>query len=454
MNEHIFREYDIRGVYPTDINEDVAYTIGIGYGSYIKEKFKQQSCVVSMDNRLSSPSLKEKLIEGIINSGVNVIDYGLTTTPMHFYARHVNNMFGVMITASHNPKDDNGFKFSFDHLSNARGKMIEDFKKYIFAKEYKESPVKGKLKNDDIKKKYIGYLKMGIKLGKKKVKVVLDPGNGVVSTILDDVFKMFNVDYTIINGESDGNFPNHHPDPAEKENLIQLKEKVLELNADLGIGYDGDGDRVGFVKNNGDFMSIEEFMILIIRDIAPKVVNKKFLYDVKCSMSLEDEIKKAHSEGIMFRTGASYTQAATKEMNLPFGGEFSGHVYFRDKIVDVGSAIYASLRLIEILSKNDKSLDELTSDIPKYYATEEIKIPTPDDAKFNIVDKVLNYAREQKFVINDKDGARIEFNGGWALIRASNTGPNLIFRAEAKTEEDKKKLEDYFLTLINKFKGD
>ena len=296
MNDHIFREYDIRGVYPKDINEDVAYTIGLGYGAYIKEKYNQRDCVVSMDNRLSSPSLKEKLIEGILDSGTNVIDYGMTTTPMHFHARYTNNLYGVMITASHNPKDDNGFKFSFDHLSNARGKMIEDFKKFVFAKDYKKAPLRGKLKTDEIKQKYIDYLKLGIELGEKKIKVVLDPGNGVVATILDDVFKVFNIDYTIINGKSDGNFPSHHPDPAVKENLTELREKVIELNADLGIGYDGDGDRVGFVKNNGDFMSIEEFMILIIRDIAPKVVNKKFLYDVKCSMSVEEEIKKVYGE--------------------------------------------------------------------------------------------------------------------------------------------------------------
>ena len=282
----------------------------------------------------------------------------------------------------------------------------------------------------------------------------MDPGNGATATIIGDILKEFNIKYHIINGESDGNFPNHHPDPAVKENLIELREKVLELGADLGIGFDGDGDRVGFVKNNGEFMSIEEFMILIIRDIAPKVINKTFLYDVKCSMSLEEEIKKVHAKGIMFRTGASYTQAKTKEDNLPFGGEFSGHVYFRDKVEDMGSAIYAALRLVELLSRKNKTISELTSDIPKYYATEEIKIETPDNIKFDIVNKVLKYSKNNNFIINDIDGVRLTFKEGWVLVRASNTGPNLILRAEAKTEEDKKKLENYFLTLIEKFKSE
>ncbi len=454
MNEHIFREYDIRGVYPTEINEEVAYTIGTGYGSYIKEKYNQQSCVVSMDNRLSSPSLKEKLIEGITDAGLNVIDYGLTTTPMHFYARHINNLFGVMITASHNPKDDNGFKFSFDHISNARGEMIKEFKKYIYSGNFVKAPIKGKVTTEDIKEKYIKYLKLGLNFGERVVNIVVDPGNGATATIIGDILKEFNIKYHIINGESDGNFPNHHPDPAVKENLIELREKVLELGADLGIGFDGDGDRVGFVKNNGEFMSIEEFMILIIRDIAPKVINKTFLYDVKCSMSLEEEIKKVHAKGIMFRTGASYTQAKTKEDNLPFGGEFSGHVYFRDKVEDMGSAIYAALRLVELLSRKNKTISELTSDIPKYYATEEIKIETPDNIKFDIVNKVLKYSKNNNFIINDIDGVRLTFKEGWVLVRASNTGPNLILRAEAKTEEDKKKLENYFLTLIEKFKSE
>ncbi len=454
MNTHIFREYDIRGTYPNDINEEVAYTMGLSYGSYIKNKYRQTTCVVSMDNRLSSPSLKENLIKGLIKTGCNVLDYGLTTTPMHFYARKMNHSFGIMITASHNPKDDNGFKFSFDHITNARGEMIEDFKKFTFNNDFIESEIPGTVEKRNIEDAYLKYFDLGIKLGNKKVKAVIDCGNGATTIITRAIFEMFDIDFEIINEENDGTFPNHHPDPAVKENLIQLKERVLETNADIGIAYDGDGDRVGFVKNDGSFMSIEEFMILIIRDIHPFVANRKFLYDVKCSKSLEEEILKVNATPLMYRTGASFTQAKTHEESLAFGGEFSGHVYFTDRVHDVGSAIYASLRMIEILSKTDKSLTELTSDIPKYYATEEIKIPTPDNEKFDVVNKVLNYCKEKKYPYIDIDGVRVNFDGGWALVRASNTGPNIIFRAEADSLEKQKKLEEFFLTLINSFKSE
>ncbi len=450
MNEHIFREYDIRGKYPEDINEDVAYKIGLSYGSYIKEKYSQRSCVVSMDNRLSSPSLKDNLVKGLLESGCSVLDYGLTTTPMNFYARYLNHLFGIMITASHNPKDDNGFKFSFDHLSNARGEMIQDFKKFTLSGNFLNQ--KGTYQTSDISDKYIDYMKLGINLGARKRKVIIDCGNGATTIITRKIFEKFNIDFEIINEENDGTFPNHHPDPTVKTNLVQLQKKVLETKADLGIAYDGDGDRVGFVKENGEFMSIEEFMILIIRDISFKVINRKFLYDVKCSKAIEDEILKLKAEPFMYRTGASYTQAKTKEDNLPFGGEFSGHIYFRDKVADMGSAIYASLRMIEILSKTEKSVSELTQNIAKYYATEEIKIPTTDDEKFIIINKITNYCKSQNFPFTDIDGVRVRFKGGWALVRASNTGPNIIFRAEGDSEENKIKLENFSLALINKFK--
>ncbi len=447
MEQKIFREYDIRAEYPTLINEEVAYKIGLGYGSYIQEKYNQKRCIVSRDNRLSGESLRANLVKGILETGCSVIDYGITTTPMNFYARYLNNLYGIMITASHNPKDDNGFKFSFGGPSNAAGKQIEDFRDYIYANNFLKGT--GEYTVQDISDKYIEYMKDGIKLGPKRKKIVVDCGNGATTIIARKIFEKFNVDLIMINEENDGTFPNHHPDPAVKENLIQLKEAVIKEEADLGIAYDGDGDRIGFVKENGEFMSTEEFMILMIRDIAPNANNKKFLYDVKCSKSLEEEIKKVGGTPFLYRTGASYTQMKTHEDNLPFGGEFSGHVFFRDRVADMGSAIYASLRLIELLTKNSKSISELTSDIPKYFATEEIKITTNDDTKFNIVNDIKTYCEKQNFVINDIDGVKVFFDGGWALVRASNTGPNLIFRAEGTTEENKTNLENYFTKLIN-----
>ena len=449
MNTNIFRQYDIRGVYPTEINETVAYTIGRSYGSYLQEKLQQTTCIVSHDNRLSSPDLAAYLIKGITDSGLNVYNYGLTTTPMHYYARYIHNLFGIMITASHNPKDDNGFKFSFDHYANARGEMIEDFKNYTLTGNFKSG--NGVVSSGNITDKYVEFLRYGLSFGSRKRKVIIDLGNGTTSIVARKIFEHIPVDFRIIFEESDGKFPNHHPDPQVEANLEDLKKEVLKNNADVGIAFDGDGDRIGIVDEKGTFVPIDHYMILIIRNIINQVKNKTFLYDVKCSKALEDEIIRLGGTPICYKTGASYTQAKTKEDNLPFGGELSGHLYFRDKIADVGSGIYAGLRLLEILSHTSEPLSKLLSDIPKYYSTPEIKIPSKDETKFQVVDRIKEYCESQKWVLNTIDGVRVSFNNGWALVRASNTGPNLSMRCEATTEEGLKNLQTIFTNLINIF---
>lgn len=450
IDYNIFRAYDIRGKYPEKINEKIAYLIGKGYGSFLQEKLGQNICVVSHDNRLSSENLTTELIKGIIETGCNVINYGLTTTPMNYYARHLNNMLGIMVTASHNPKDDNGFKFSFDHLSNARGEMITDFKNYIIAGKFLSG--NGTITNDNLTQKYIEYFLSGINLGPYRRKVIIDCGNGVTCTVARKIHEKFNVDFEIICEENDGTFPNHHPDPNVEENLSMLKKKVVHEKADLGIAYDGDGDRVGIIDNEGKYVTTEEFMILIIRDIIKMVNNKTFLYDVKCSKALEDEIIRLGGTPYSYKTGASYTQAKTKEDNLVFGGEYSGHIYFRDRANDIGSGIYAGLRIIEILSKTNKALSDLTSDIPKYYHTPEIRIEVDDNIKFKLIDKIKEFCILQQYSINTIDGIKINFTNGWALIRASNTGPNLTVRVEAEDETTMNELKDFIFSLVETHK--
>jgi len=447
IDNTIFKEYDIRGTYNINITEEVAYIIGRGYGSYLREKFGENTCVVGRDNRLSSLSLSNNLIRGITDSGCDCINYGFITTPMHYLTRHVNNLFGIMVTASHNPKDDNGFKFSFDHLANARGQMIYDFRDYIINNNFLEG--KGKVIQKDIKDEYLEYMKKNISMGEKRVKAVIDLGNGATTCIAKDIHNLFpNIEATFICDKTDGTFPNHHPDPAVEENMQMLKEKVLELNADVGIAYDGDGDRLGIVLENGKYVSADVFMILIIKDLLPKVENKKVLYDVKCSKSLEDEILKLDGEPYCYRTGTSYTESKTKELNLPFGGEFSGHVFFNDRDYALGSGIYAGLRLIEILSKSDKTLSEILSDVKHYYSTPEIKIATTNEKKFEIVEKVLEYVKSKGYNYNDIDGVRITFNNGWGLVRASNTGPNLTLRFEANNEKYLDMLKKEFTKVV------
>ncbi len=449
METKIFREYDIRGTYPTDLNEETFYTLGKSYGSYIQSNYSQKKCVVSRDNRLSSEALATNFIKGVLETGCDVLDCGLTTTPMNFYARYLNQLYGAMITASHNPKDDNGLKFSFGGPTNAAGDEIVNFKNFTLAGSFLTGT--GKLEEANITDKYIDYMKKGVTFGPRKRKVVIDCGNGATTVIARKVFSQFNIDFEIINEENDGRFPNHHPDPAVKKNLEQLKDAVLKHKADLGIAYDGDGDRTGFVKDNGEFMSIEEFMILMARDILPTATNKTILYDVKCSKILEEEITNAGGIPFMYRTGASYTQNKAHADNISFGGEFSGHIFFRDKVADIGSGIYASLRLCELLSKTEGTLSNITSTIKKYPITEEIKIKARDEYKFVIVENIKEYANKHGFKYSDIDGIKIFFDRGWVLIRASNTGPNLIFRAEADTEADKETLYNYFSEIIKTY---
>lgn len=449
IKETIFRAYDIRGTYPKEINEQVAFVIGKSYGSYLQEKYNKTSCIVSHDNRLSSESLTQNLIKGLVSSGINIVSLGYTTTPMNYYARYIEQMPGIMVTASHNPKDDNGFKMSFDGMINARGEMIEDFKKYTFAGNFKNG--QGKITNTNITNKYIDYLKYSLHLGKNKRKIVIDPGNGATSHIIRKVFDNTFCVPIYINEISDGNFPNHHPDPSVAENMRQLQEAVKKNKADFGVAFDGDGDRIGVVMENGELLPIEYLMLLYIKDMIGNVPNKKFLIDIKCSKCMEDAISTWGGSTLMYRTGASYTEFKTHEANLPFGGEYSGHLYFRDRDADCCSAIYAALRLLEIMSKTNEKLSKMVANFPKYYSTPEIKIPSEDSIKFHVVEEIKKYAQKMNYPVNDIDGVRITYTNGWVLVRASNTGPNITFRAEATSELGIEALKKIYLPMIEQY---
>ena len=449
MKDKIFREYDIRGKYPEDINEDIAYKVGLGYGSYLQEKLDQNACVVSYDNRLSSLSLHKNLLKGLLETGIKVIDYGLTTTPMNYFARHINKLFGIMITASHNPSDENGFKFSFDHYANARGQMVKDLKAYIEKGNFKKGI--GLLEEKNLKDDYIKYVIEHLNLGTRKIKIVLDPANGVPATIARDIFEKVNVDLTIINEESDGSFPNHHPDPTIEKNLEQLKAKVIEIGADLGIGFDGDGDRIGIVDENGKMVSIEAYSILILRDIYDKVENKKFLYDAKASDNFKDEVLRLGGTPVICRTGSSYTQEKVIRENLPYGFQYVGHISFNDRLFSTESAMYSALRLVELLSKSEQTLSQMVATVPKYFNTPEEKFATSDNIKYEVIERIKKYCLEKQYEIMEIDGLRVIFTDGWAYVRASNTGPNITLRCEAHSEKDVHDLRDYFAELINTY---
>ena len=449
INKEIFRGYDVRGVYPTTIDEDTVYTFGLGFGTHI-QKLGFKKCVVGHDNRLSSPQLYSALIEGIKSTGVHIISLGLCTTPMYYYACiKLGIPSGCMVTASHNPKDDNGIKFAFDEKGNCKGQEIQDFYQELVEGNFVSG--EGTIEEYLIESDYVDLFKENLHFGLRKLKVVVDPANGACSNFCREVYSQFPIDLVIINEESDGNFPNHHPDPCVEANLEQLKAKVIEEGADLGISFDGDGDRLGIVTDKGQYIPTDIYMIIIIRDIIDKVENKTFLYDVKCSKSLSDEIERLGAKGVCYRTGNSYTKAKVRDDDMPFGGELSGHVYFRDRWPGFDSGMYAGLRLLEIMSYTDKNINQLLDGVNDYYSTEELKFKSTDTLKFKVVDKVKEYVQSRNYSYNDIDGVRVNFNDGWALVRCSNTGPNITARFEANTEERLQQLQTEFTNLINTY---
>ncbi|MEG1990284.1 MAG: phosphomannomutase/phosphoglucomutase [Clostridia bacterium] len=446
INPEIYRGYDIRAIYGTDLDENVAYTIGRAFGSYVIDK-GYNKCVVGHDNRESSIPLSDALIKGITQSGLDVTFIGLVTTPMYYFAQKELKLYpGIMVTASHNPKEYNGFKIAFDDFGNACGELIQDFRRFVEAGNFKTG--NGKVGSEDIRSRYLDLIKKSIDLGNRKITAVVDCANGTTSIIAKEAFEMMGINIIPLYMESDANFPNHHPDPSVESNNEMLKKIVLENKADLGIGLDGDGDRVGIIDENGKMIFIDLFAIIIWRDIMSKIDNKSALFDVKCTKALPDEIIKLGGVPVCYRTGNSYMKAKMKEGSFAFGSELSGHVFFNDKWPNIDDGIYAGLRLIEILSKTDKTVSQLLEGVNKYYSTPEIKIKSSDSEKFKVIEKVKEYCIEKGYNINTIDGVRAEFNDGWALVRASNTGPDITARFEAITNERAQDLKDEFIGLI------
>lgn len=444
VKENIFREYDIRGIYNTEINEDVAYTIGRSFSSYIDS----EKVIVGYDNRLSSNSLFEALTKGLTESGSDVINLGLVTTPMYYFAKKKLNLkYGIMITASHNPKEYNGFKISFDYGKNACGKEISDFCKFTNNLSFKTKS--GNISTYNIHDEYLENIRNSISLGEKKIKVAVDLGSGTGCIIIRDILNMFNIDYELLFGESDGNFPYHEADPSVPKNQRFLSEKVRSGNFDFGFGIDGDADRVGIVDNNGKILSTEYFMILMYKDLLNKTCDKRAIYDVKCSRMLKDELDKMGYTSFMYRTGASYMGRKINEDKYIFGAEYSGHTWFNDNYLGFDDGIYAGLRMVELLSKTNSTLSYLCKDFSKYYSSDEIKIKTTDDSKFKIIEKIKEYVENKNYKYESIDGVRVEFDDGWALLRASNTEPKLTLRFEAKTEERLEEIKGEFLNLVN-----
>ena len=402
--------------------------------------------VVAYDNRLSSKIIEKNLVKGLIESGIDVYRLTLASTPMCYYASNYYNInCSVMITASHNPKEYNGFKFSFDGISNTCGKGVTEIYEIIVNKDFVDG--NGSTYNVDIEEDYIKLLTSKITLP-KRLKIVYDCGNGTTSIIAKKIFNRLNVDYIPLYDISDGSFPNHHPDPSVEENLSDLKKAVIENKADLGIAFDGDGDRVGVVDENGNMIDADKYLIVMWRYLASRVDKKEAFFDVKCSKALEDELVKLNVIPVETRTGNSYTRKISAEGDYILGGELSGHIYFRDKFPGYDDGIYAGIRLIEAIANSNTKLSKMLEGINKYYSTKENKIAVDDSIKFDIINKVKEYCLNKGYNIVTLDGVKVKYDDGFALVRASNTGPNITTRYEAKSELRLKEITNEFNNLI------
>jgi phosphomannomutase/phosphoglucomutase len=430
INPQIYREYDIRGVVDRDLTPAIVKRLGQGFGTSMIQHNKL-NLVVGRDGRLSSKSFADALIEGLLSTGCHVTDIGLCPTPAYYFSIfHLDKDGGMMVTGSHNPPEFNGLKVSVGK-STIFGEEIQSLGRLIEKGEF--SSGKGSLGREEIIRPYRDYIKKNIKL-EKPLKVVIDAGNGTAGGVAGPLLKDLGCEVEELYCEVDGRFPNHFPDPTIPDNLKDLIDRVMKTRADVGIGYDGDADRIGVVDDQGNIMWGDQLMILFSREILKVRKGATFVAEVKCSQNLFNDIEKHGGKAIMWRTGHSLIEEKMREEKAALGGEMSGHIFFADRYLGYDDAIYASCRLVELLSKTEKKLSQLLSDVPKTFITPEIRVDCPDEIKFRVVETVREALRRDYPVI-DVDGARLKFEDGWGLVRASNTQPVLVLRFEALTQD-------------------
>ena len=440
---HIFRTYDIRGIVGPEIDDNLSFLIGRAFGSYLK-KNKKSKIAISGDVRPSTKSLLEKLEEGLLSSGVDVVNIGIVPTPLNYYSNYNSNLIvdaSIQITGSHNPSEYNGFKITFDKKPFF-GDDIQLLYNMIVEEEFISG--NGKLSEYDIKSDYLKMIESKININ-KKIKVAMDCGNAAGCIVAPELYKLFNIELFELYCDVDGTFPNHHPDPTVDSNLSDLQKFTVENNCDVGIAFDGDADRIVALDQDGSIIRSDILMSLFL----PKLINKNdsIVYDVKCSKALEDMIIKYKGNPVMWKTGHSLIKNKMKEVNAKLGGEMSGHIFFSDDYYGYDDAVYVGLRLIELLSNSSVSIKDLVSEVPLYHSTPEIRLNCKNDSEKNeIMSKAFDFF-SSKFEYSSVDGIRLKLDEGWALIRSSNTQPVIVCRMEASNNE---KLNEYKDMVINK----
>ncbi len=450
MNAVIFREYDVRGIYDQDFDSEFAYFLAKAHAKFISNRFPNQDLSVSVgyDARISSPTIAEAVVRGFVDSGVKVFELGLITSPISYFSTfHIPDLNGaIMVTGSHNPPEYNGFKISVGK-GTIFGEDIQTLHKIIQNKDFLEG--KGSSEKYDIFLPYIEKHKLEFS-GLKNIPVVVDCGNGAAGSIVRRLYEACGLKPTILFEEPDGRFPNHHPDPTVESNLVDLKKKVLEVGAKVGIGFDGDADRIGIVDDQGEVIWGDEFISLMTPFVIENLDNTKIVGDVKCSDRMYNYIKQVGGEPIMWKTGHSLIKEKIKVEKAPFGGELSGHIFFNDRNFGYDDAIYAGLRLIEVLGHSGKTIRELLTGFPPAFNTPEIRIDTTEEKKHSIVEALKSAfsSPSEDYSINLIDGIRVSYKDGWALARASNTQPVLVLRFESDTEAGLARMRSQFDEII------
>ena len=447
MNTNIFREYDIRGIADEDLTDDVVERIGKAYGSTMLRK-GHRLISVGRDVRLSSERIKDALIGGILSTGVNVIDVGVVPTPvLYFSIVHLETDGAVMVTGSHNPIEFNGLKMN-EGLLSLYGEQIQNLRKMIESVDFEDG--NGRLTSTEIIPAYQKMIEERITI-RKPFKIVIDAGNGTAGPVAPDVFERLGCKVVRLYCEPDGRFPNHLPDPTVLKYVKDLKEKVIAEEADIGLGYDGDSDRIGVIDERGNVVFADQLLALLAKDVLATNPGGVILFDVKCSQMLPEVIEKAGGKPLMWKTGHSLIKKKLKETGAPLAGEMSGHIFFEDGYFGFDDGIYVSFRLMQYLSTQEKSLGELVDELPKFVSTPEIRIGCPDEDKFDVVRRITEDFKKSYEVI-DIDGARVLFGDGWGLVRASNTQPILVLRFEAKTEQRLEEIRRVFREKLSVFK--
>lgn len=453
--ENIFRKYDIRGVavgQQAQLTPVVAELVGKAYGTYVQKEFGLEQIFVGGDNRVSTPALKAAMMNGLASTGLNVVDIGGVMTPTTYFAAATHDKAGsIMITGSHLDTQYNGIKMAYGKLALA-GQQIQDLLQLIHNDDFKVA--EGNISEDlDLINRHMATIKDMVKLGERKLKVVVDAGNGLSGTYVPPIMEALGVEVVCLFCESDGTYPNHLPNPEDPELTKDLEAKVVETGADFGIGFDGDADRCGLIDNHGHHVSADRLIAMLARDMLVRHPGAKIVYDVKASQLLDDIIVEAGGEPIMWKSGHSLMKLKMNEVGALLGGEVSGHIFIGEDYHGFDDAPLVALKAIEILSKTDESLSEILGKMPSMLATPEIILKTPDDEiKFKIIDKAQTEL-EKDYKVVTVDGARAQFPNGWGLVRASNTQPAITMRFEAKTKEAIVEYMKKFRDLIDEYEG-